>query len=40
MMPHTDKMSAGNSGAAYVREYRKRKWLEEDNCNNVSKRTK
>jgi hypothetical protein len=24
---------AGNSRAAYVREYRKRLWLEEDNCN-------
>jgi hypothetical protein len=27
----------GNSHAAYVREYRKRKQLEEDNCNNVPK---
>jgi hypothetical protein len=33
-------MSAGNSRAAYMREYRKRKRLEEDNCNNVTKRTK
>jgi hypothetical protein len=33
-------MSAGNSRAAYMREYRKRKRLEEDNCNNVPKRTK
>jgi hypothetical protein len=32
-------MSAGNSRAAYMREYRKRKRLEEDNCNNVPKRT-
>jgi hypothetical protein len=35
----TDKMSASNSRAAYIREYRKRKRLEEDNCNNVPKRT-
>jgi hypothetical protein len=34
------KMSAGNSRDAYMREYRKRKRLEEDNCNNVPKRTK
>jgi hypothetical protein len=40
MMSNTDKMSAGNSRAAYMREYRKRKWLEEDNCNNVPERTK
>jgi hypothetical protein len=33
-------MSAGNNRAAYMREYRKRKRLEEDNCNNVPKRTK
>jgi L-rhamnose mutarotase len=32
-------MSAINSHAAYMREYRKRKLLE-DNCNNVPKRTK
>jgi hypothetical protein len=31
---------AGNSCAAYMRVYRKRKWLEVDNCNNVPKRTK
>jgi hypothetical protein len=31
-------MSAGNSRAAYMREYRKRKRLEEDNCINVPKR--
>jgi hypothetical protein len=37
---HTDNMSTGNSYAAYMREYRKRKQLEEDNCNNVPKRTK
>jgi hypothetical protein len=40
MMPRTDKMSAGNSRAAYIREYRKRMQLEEDNCNNVPKWTK
>jgi hypothetical protein len=33
-------MSAGNSRAAYMREYRKMKRLEEDVCNNVPKRTK
>jgi hypothetical protein len=33
-------MSAGNSNAAYMREYRKRMQLEEDNCNNVPKQTK
>jgi hypothetical protein len=33
-------MSASNSRAAYMREYWKRKRLEADNCNNVSKRTK
>jgi hypothetical protein len=32
-------MSAGNSRAAYMREYRKRKRLEEYNFNNVPKRT-
>jgi hypothetical protein len=32
-------MSAGNSCAAYMREYKKRKRLEEDNFNNVPKRT-
>jgi hypothetical protein len=31
-------MSAGDSRAAYMREYRKRKRLEEDNDNNVPKR--
>jgi hypothetical protein len=36
----TDKMSAGNSRAVYMRQYKKRKRLEEDNCNNVPKRTK
>jgi GH35 family endo-1,4-beta-xylanase len=40
MTSRTDKLSAGNSRAAYMREYRKRKPLEEDNCNNVPKRTK
>jgi hypothetical protein len=33
-------MSADNSHAAYMREYRKRKWSEEDNCNTVPKQTK
>jgi hypothetical protein len=33
-------MSTGNSRAAYMREYRKRKRLEEDNYNNVPERTK
>jgi hypothetical protein len=33
-------MSSANSRAAYMREYRKRKRLEEGNCNNVPKRTK
>jgi actin-related protein len=37
MTSRTDKLSAGN---ACVREYRKRKRLEEENCNNVPKRTK
>jgi hypothetical protein len=32
-------MSAGITHAAYMREYRQRKQLEEDNCN-VPKRTK
>jgi hypothetical protein len=40
MTSRTDKKSAGNSCAAYVKEYRERKWLEEDNCNNVPKWTK
>jgi hypothetical protein len=39
-MSITDKMSAGNSCAAYTREYRKGKQLVEDDCNNVPKRTK
>jgi hypothetical protein len=30
-------MSTGNNGAANMKEYRKRKRLEEDNCNNVPK---
>jgi hypothetical protein len=38
MTSRTDKMSTGNSRAAYMREYRKRKRLE-DNCNNVPKWT-
>jgi hypothetical protein len=33
-------MSVGNSRAAYMTEYRERERLEEDNCNNVPKRTK
>jgi hypothetical protein len=37
MASRTGKMSYGNSFAAYVREYKKRKQLEEDN---VPKRTK
>jgi hypothetical protein len=40
MASRTDKMSAGNSRAAYMREYRKGGRLEEDNCNNVPKRSK
>jgi hypothetical protein len=36
----TNKMFTGNIRTAYMREYRKRKRLEEDNCNNVPKRTK
>jgi hypothetical protein len=32
-------MSTGNSRAAYMREHRKMKRLEEDNCNNVPKQT-
>jgi hypothetical protein len=39
MTSRTDKMSAGNSRAAYMKDYRKTKRLE-DNCNNVRKRTK
>jgi hypothetical protein len=33
-------MFAGNSRAEYVRDYKKKKRLEENNCNNVPKRTK
>jgi hypothetical protein len=40
MTSHIHKISNGNSRAAYTREYRKRKRVEEDNCNNVPKRTK
>jgi hypothetical protein len=32
-------MPAGNYRAAYVREYKKRKLLEEGNCNNVPKQS-
>jgi hypothetical protein len=35
MSSRTDKMSAGNTRGAYMREYRERKWLEDDSCNNV-----
>jgi hypothetical protein len=38
MTSRTGKMSVANSRAAYRREYRKRKSLEEDNCHNASKR--
>jgi hypothetical protein len=40
MISLADKMSAGNSHAACMRKYRKRKRLEEGNCNNVPERTK
>jgi hypothetical protein len=40
MTSHAAKMSAGNSRTAYMKEYRKRKRLEKDICNNVPKRTK
>jgi hypothetical protein len=40
MKSRTDKVSHGNSRAAYMREYKKKKQLEEDNCNNVPKRKK
>jgi hypothetical protein len=40
MMSRTDKMLADNIRATYMKEYRKRKRLEEDNYNNVPKRTK
>jgi hypothetical protein len=36
----TDKMSAGYSRAAHMREYKKRKRLEEGNCNNIREQTK
>jgi hypothetical protein len=39
MTSRTDKMSAGNSHDSYMREYKKRKRLEESNCN-IHKRTK
>jgi hypothetical protein len=39
MTSRTDKMSAGNSRAAYITEYMKRKRLV-DNCNNAPKRKK
>jgi hypothetical protein len=40
MTPRTDKISGGNSRAAYMKEQKNRKRLEDDNCDNVSKRTK
>jgi hypothetical protein len=40
MTSRTDRMSASNSHVAYMREYRKRKRLEGDNCNYVPKQTK
>jgi hypothetical protein len=40
MKSRIDKMSAGITRAVYMKEYRKRKRLEEDTCNNASKRTK
>jgi hypothetical protein len=40
MTSRTDKISAGNSRASYMRQYRKKKRLQEDICNNVPKRTK
>jgi hypothetical protein len=40
MTSRTNKLSTGNSHAAYMRGHRKRRRLEEDNCNNVPKRTK
>jgi hypothetical protein len=40
MTSGTDKMSASNSRAAYMGEYRKRKRLEGGNCSNLPKRTK
>jgi hypothetical protein len=39
MTSRTDKVSAGNTRAAYMREWRKRK-RSEDDCNNVPKGTK
>jgi hypothetical protein len=40
MTSRADKMPIDNSRSAYMKEYRKGKWLEEDNCNNVPKQTK
>jgi hypothetical protein len=40
MTSRTDDISASNNRASYMREYRKGKRLEGDNCNNVPKRTK
>jgi hypothetical protein len=40
MKSRTEKISAGNSRAAYMREYKKRKQLVGDYSNNVPKRTK
>jgi hypothetical protein len=38
MTTRTDKISAGNSCAAYMREYNKRKQLEEYYFNNIPQR--
>jgi hypothetical protein len=38
MTSRTDKMSAGNSRAAYMREYNERKRLEKQYFNNIPKR--
>jgi hypothetical protein len=40
MTSRTDKMSADNIHPAYMRQYRKRKRIEEDNCNSEPKRKK
>jgi hypothetical protein len=39
MTSRTDNMSAGNNRATYIGQYRTWNRLEEDNCNNVHKRT-
>jgi hypothetical protein len=40
MTSRTEEVSASITCAAYMREYRKGWWLEEDSCNNVPKRKK